>query len=360
MDSSPASIEVSSKLAYLQPGMYLVRLMDGALGNVLMLSATPVGRGTLDFFPGDGVLRNTLAKVGDCIVVRVNVALGSLLLTEFHKPGQQQRITVKIDHVAQENFQAAISGQGAQTVAGTEVDAASGPVVRMLGHIERVGDTVSQDDWLGDPTLDRRIEGFAAGLLGLSNRVSLKYSAQTAGTRKFSKAVAGEFVGTRQQAKALTGVMFELSGPDAKKFQLSGQVVFLGQAPLTIKPGVEMTGSTGKEPLTALRLIVTPKEPRKTAAEASTIASTWDNPAITKIKRLAPAKPQVPASKQKSSVAASPKAAAKKVVAHKAAASKAPAKKVAAKNAPAKKVVAKKAPAKKVAAKKVLRKGARK
>lgn len=335
--------------------MYLVRLMDGALGNVLMLSSTPVGRGTLDFFPGDGVLRNTLVNAGDCIVVRVNAALGSLLLTEFHKPGQQQRITVKIDHIAQENFQAVMAGQGAQTVAGADVDAATGPVVRMLGHIERVGDTVSQDDWLGDPSSERRIEGFALGLLGLSNRVVLKYGAQTAGTRKYARAVAGEFVGTRQQAKALTGVVFELSGPDAKNFQLSGQVVFLGQAPLTIKPGIEMTGSSGKEHLVALRVSVVPKQSRSTAAAASATASVWDNPAITKIKRKASAHKQMPDSKQKSTAAAPPKAAAKKVVALKAAASKAPAK-----NAPAKKVVAKKAPAKKVAAKKVLRKGARK
>jgi len=341
MDSSPPSIEVSSKLAYLQPGMYVVRLVDGALGNVLMLSATPVGRGTLDFFPGDGVSRNTLTKVGDCIVLRVNGALGSLLLTEFHKPGQQQRITVKIDHVAQENLKATLAGQDNQfSTASSDVSAA--PACRLFGHVERVGDTIVDNGWLGDPTAGRRIEGFAIGVPGLPSGLSLKYGALVEGTRKFVRAAAGEFVGTRQQAKALTGVVFDLTGPQAKKYQLLGQAVFLGQSPQPIKSGVELKGKTGKEPLVALQLTVAPKESRSAVA-SSVVSSAWDNPAITKIKRQGVVSKPTPA--KKSPVVASTRAATKKVVAKKLVAVKA---------------VAKNATVKKAAAKKVSRKGAKK
>lgn len=336
MESSPPAIEVSSKLAYLQPGMYIVRLMDGGFGNVLMLSATPVGRGGLDFFPGDGVIRNTLTKIGDCIVVRVHSALGSLLLTEFHKPGQQQRMTVKIDQVTQENLHAAVASQAQQQVAGDFNDAPSGPVIRVLGHVERVGDIVVQNDWLGDPSSDRRIEGFAAGLLGLHDKVTLKYAALTEGARKFTKVNAGEFVGTRQQAKALTGVMFELSGADAKKYHLSGQAVFLDQAPLTIESGVELTGETGHEPLVALCLNIAPIQARKTPSTPVTAPSAWDNPAVTKIKRQASVDKQSKTSRQKSPIAAPTRVAAKKVVVSKAVAKKASAIPVAAKKVPLK------------------------
>lgn len=343
MDNSPAPIEVSSKLAYLQPGMYLVRLVDGAFGNVLMLSATPVGRGSLDFFPGDGVLRNTLSKVGDCIVVRVNGALGSLLLTEFHKPGQQQRITVKIDHVAQENFNTALVNPDG-LVSETSPDVGTGPTVRLLGHIERVGDKVVQDSWLGDPASDQRIEGFAVGALGLPESVTLSYGALIEGTRKYTHATSGQFVGTRQKAKALTGVIFELTGQSAKKFVLTGQAVFLGQPPRVIKSGVAVTGSTGKEPLVALHLSIAPKDAAQSSS-ASAVASAWDNPAITKIKRQASTSKPVSESKAKSPVAANTRAAAKKVVV---------------KKPVAKKAVAKKATVKKVMAKKVSRQGAKK
>ena len=103
--SSQPAIEVSSKLAYLQPGMYIIRLASEAPGNIIMLNPTPVGHGTVDFFPGEGVVRNTLAKVGDCVIVRVKSALGSLLLTEFHKAGQQKQMKLKIDRVATQGFE---------------------------------------------------------------------------------------------------------------------------------------------------------------------------------------------------------------------------------------------------------------
>jgi hypothetical protein len=339
MDSNAPSIQVSSKLAYLKPGMYLVRLVDGGLGSVLMLSATPVGRGSLDFFPGDGVLRNALSKVGDCIVVRVNNALGSLLLTEFHKPGQQQRVTVKIDQVTQENLASALSSQG-DTSADASLSSAHTPAVRLLGHIEKKGDIVSRDGWLGDPSSDLRIEGFEVTLSGFTERIKLNYAVLPAGAHKYTKIVSGGFVGSRQEAKAIKGVFFELSGPDAKKYQLSGQAVFLGQAPLTIKSGVELSAQTGKEPLVALHVSVVAKgsvSKTGSASKTAASASSWENPAITSIKRQASTTNQSLRQKQMSSVAKNSRPDNKKPVS---------------KNNLVKKVAVKKTIAKKVVAKK--------
>jgi len=303
MESSNPNIEVSSKIAYFQPGMYIVRLTEDAQDNVLTLYPSPVGRGTVDFFPGDGVLRNTLAKVGDCIVVRIKGATGSILLTEFHKTGQQHRMTLKIDRVASEGFE--VQGAAAEPERPTTASSASAPVsVRHLGHIERVGDAVVQDGWLGDPLSDQRLEGFAVSVTGLPDGVTLNYAALIEGTRRYASAVSGQFVGTRQKAKALVGVAFDLTGPNSEKFLLSGSVVFAGHPPLALEPGIQMSGPSGTEYLVALHVSIKPKAARSTAASA------WEDPAITKITRQPPvtAGASPPAKK-----AAAQKATAKKV-----------------------------------------------
>ena len=341
MNNNIPAIEVSSKLAYFQPGMYIVRLTEDAPGNVVMLSASPVGRGTVDFFPGDGVLRNTLTKVGDCVVLRVKSATASLLITEFHKDGQQHKTVLKIDKIgtggelhAVDDHSIAAVAQGAQGSAAAPAanaparqaaaqvpwqsppaqpaavaSAANGAtiVVRKLGHVEGVGDVVNQAGWLGDPTSTARLEGFAVSTVGLPDSVYLQYGVLVEGTQRYAGAVAGQFVGTRQKAKALVGVVFELAGQDASKFRLSGQVVFAGQPPLAIEPGVPISGPSGTEQLVALTLSIAPM------ATQSTAASAWDDPKVTRIARKQPAAAQKAAVK---------KAPAKKAPAKKAAAKK--------------------------------------
>jgi len=183
-------------------------------------------------------------------------------------------------------------------------------VVSKLGHVEGVGDVVSQAGWLGDPTSTARLEGFAVSPVGLPPGVQLQYGVLVQGTQRYAAAVAGQFVGTRQKAKALVGVVFELAGPDASKFRLSGQVVFAGQPPLAIEPGVPISGPSGTEQLVALTLSIAP------IATQSTAASAWDDPKVTRIARTTPAAAQ--------------KAAVKKAPAKKATATKAVAKKASA------------------------------
>ena len=320
MNSMQPAVEVSSRIAYLQPGMYIVRLASEAPGNVITLYPTPVGHGTVDFFPGDGVVRNTLAKVGDCVIVRVKAAVGSLLLTEFHKAGQQKQMKLKIDRVATEGFEDGGGSQGffpttvRASAEGADSAAVSSPMVerragnesisvRQLGHLQGVGDAVVQDDWLGDPLGEDRLEGFAISAKGLPSGVSLTYGALIEGARRYASAVAGQFVGTRQKAKALQGVVFDLTGPNANQFRLSGEVVFAGEPPLAIEPGVQLSGPSGTEHLVALQLSIEPIATRSSAASA------WDDPAVTRIVRQSPSAAQKAPAK---SVTAK-KAAAKKV-----------------------------------------------
>lgn len=330
MNKSLPAIDVLSKLAYFQPGMYVVRLAEDAPGNVTMLNSTPVGRGTVDFFPGDGVLRNTLVKVGDCIVLRVKTSAASVLITEFHKHDQLQKTVLTIDKIGAEGGLHAVSDHSVAAVAtavaaanqsSAKVDnqpnvqaaqAAPGIVVRKIAHIERLGDVASQSGWLGDPTSFSRLEGFAISPVGLPEGVQLQYGVLVEGAQHFASAVSGQFVGTRQKAKAISGVVFDLTGPNAKNFRLSGHVAFAGTPPLAIEPGIPMSGPSGTEQLVALQLAIAPNATQFTAASA------WDDPKVTRIVRKAPA----------------------------------PVQKTAVKKAPVKKAVAQKAPLKKAVAKK--------
>jgi hypothetical protein len=183
----------------------------------------------------------------------------------------------------------------------------AGIVVRKLGHIEGVGDAVNQAGWLGDPTSLARLEGFAVSPVGLPQGVQLNYGALVEGAQRYASAVAGQFIGTRQKAKPLVGVVFELTGPLAQQFRLSGQVVFAGQPPLAIQPGVPMSGPSGTEHLVALHIAIAPQAPQSTAASA------WDDPTVTRISRSKPAAAQKAAVK---------KAPAKKAPAKKAAVKK--------------------------------------
>lgn len=99
-DETQPTMQVSSQLAYVAPGMYAVRLLDEVAGSVITLYPAPVCAGSVEFFPGDGIQQMSLAKRGDCIVVCVKGEQSGLLLTEFYRPGQTARLTVGIDRIA--------------------------------------------------------------------------------------------------------------------------------------------------------------------------------------------------------------------------------------------------------------------
>jgi len=263
-------IEVSSKMVWLQPGMYTVRLALEALGNIVTLNTTHTSIGTVDFFPGDGVVRNTLVNRGDCVIVRVKTDVGCLLLTEFREAGQQKKLKIKIDRLAADG----VEDQGCDYVfpstdhivtpvvpvakpslAKTLLDPSTLKVCQ-FGYIVGRGDSIVENDWLGNPLGDERVTGFAVSVVGLPVGVSLKYRVLIEGTKQYASAVGGQFVGTRQKAKALLGVVFELVGQGEGELRLSGEVVFSGEPPLAIKPGHQMSGTLGTEHLVALRLTI--------------------------------------------------------------------------------------------------------
>ena len=65
----------------------------------------------------------------------------------------------------------------------------------------------------------------------------------------------GSFAGTRGRAMPIVGLMLELSGPAAARFQFCVEAIFLGSpATRIISNRVVASGPTGREPLVGLRL----------------------------------------------------------------------------------------------------------
>lgn len=292
---SISDISIDSSLQQLEPGMWIfryVRHTGASIPPLVNLNPAPFGKGVIDFFPSEGVTRNTLVKPGDCIIARVKTAKAAVMISEYHLAGQSAKVTLKLDRIGLDgdapalaaNLEAATapkSGKG-KPAARSNKAANSAPLadslnIKLLGHIQMQGDVVVQNNWLGDPAGNRRIEGFALSCDELPEGVSLGYSCRTTRGSQPQVVLANQFVGTRRKAMPITAVAFNLGGHNAEDYVLSGEVAFAGSPPLAITPGKELAGPTGAEQLVALRIAIS-----KMASQVDT-ASPWDDPAITKI-----------------------------------------------------------------------------
>ena len=130
--------------------------------------------------------------------------------------------------------------------------------IRVLGHIAGVGDVrVNANEWLAGPAAPSRIEGVTIECPEKPSSLGIGYSVRTAQPHSISGRVMdlGSFAGTRGRAMPLTALMFELSGPDASRYQFVVEALFLG-SPITrvTGPRVVLSGPSGREPLVGLRV----------------------------------------------------------------------------------------------------------
>ena len=278
LHTQDSELEITSSLKLLEPGMYIFRyaskLPEGEM-ICFTLQGTPLGKGMIDFFPAEGVSRNTLAKPGDCIVGRVKGAATGVLVTEYRQTGNPSlQADLRIDRI--DTSEAIIASPLEQQTQPTE-----SYELLIAGHIERVGDTVVQDGWFGTPSAQSRIEGFVIEWPDRPEGVDIAYQCHVGGIGQQPPTLSGGYVGTRRQAAPITAVAFALVGPSAENYQLEGTVVFAGGTAYPIIPGEELRGPTGREQLVAMQLSVFPSSSRpEIAAPRST--SPWDSPEVLK------------------------------------------------------------------------------
>lgn len=278
LHTQDGKLDVSSSIRILEPGMYIFRYasqLPEAAMICFTLQATPIGKGTIDFFPAEGVSRNTLAKLGDCIVGRVKGAVTALLVTEYRQtPDSSLHADLRIDRI--DTSEAIISRSHAPQV---QPQTAPPAALLIAGHIERIGDTVMQDGWLGDPTGKARIEGFVVEWPDRPDGVDIAYQCHVGGIGQQAPSLSGGYVGTRRQAAPITAVAFALVGPEAENYRLEGSVVFAGGVACPVIPGEELCGPSGREQLVAMQLSVFSSSSRpEIAAPRST--SPWDSPEV--------------------------------------------------------------------------------
>lgn len=278
LQTQDSELEITSTLKLLEPGMYIFRyaskLPEGEM-ICFTLQATPLGKGMVDFFPAEGVSRNTLAKLGDCIVGRVKGAATAVLVTEYRQTGNPSlKADLRVDRI--DTSEAIISSQPKQP---TQPAEAYDLVI--AGHIERIGDTVAQDGWLGAPSAKSRIEGFVIEWPDRPEGVDIAYQCHVAGIGQQPPTLSGGYIGSRRQKAPITAVAFALVGPSAEKYRLDGTVVFAGGAVYPVIPGEELRGPTGREQLVAMQLCVFPSSSRQEIA-APRSKSPWDSPEVIK------------------------------------------------------------------------------
>ncbi len=308
-ENSPPNLKLQSRVLALETGMYIFRyasqLPEGQ-EVCITLQQAPLGKGSVDFFPAEGVSRNTLVKLGDCVVIRIKGGTGAVLVTEYHLAEHGIRnIDLRIDRIdtseaIMKNASAKPAVQAGNAAPAIEapapvaapavVQAAPAAPISLVfeGHIERRGDVRVNDAWLGNPSSNARLEGFSVAWPNKPQGVDLAYSCTVSNQGKQPAALSGNFAGTRRKAAGIQAVTFGLVGPQQKSFQLTGQAVFAGCAPQAIVNGMEISGPTGRENLVAIMLSVTPRAVAAAPAIATATAgaayqSPWEDPAITQV-----------------------------------------------------------------------------
>ena len=150
-------------------------------------------------------------------------------------------------------------------------------VLKLTGHIEKVGDTAVTDQWLGDETGQARLEGFSITWKNKPHGVDLAYTSTITGAGPSQKVLTGSFTGARNKAASLVAVGFSLTGPDRERYDLTGYAVFAGAGRQAIVTEQMIFGPSGSEPLVALQISITPK----TEINALRHTSPREKPAIT-------------------------------------------------------------------------------
>ncbi|AHK78909.1 hypothetical protein M911_06800 [Ectothiorhodospira haloalkaliphila] len=271
--------------------MYLLRYgaKDGAAVSIpITIHAAPVGKGSIDFFPAEGVTKNTLRHPGDCLVARVKSHQAGLVVSEYH-PAQAEHahpVNLHIDRVdTSENFgRTSPTSKEPEPVKPANVEGQPQPLpLKLLGHLEGRGDvTVTAPNWLGNPEGRARIEGFSIEWPDRPAEVDIAYTCYSSRAGQTPAIYSGGFAGSRAQASPITSLSLGLVGTEAQRYQLSGQVVFAGCPPLAIEPGKKLSGAKGTEQLVAMQVTLACKQGEVTVPRSP---SPWNNPEVTQIFR---------------------------------------------------------------------------
>ncbi len=278
-------LKINSRITLLEPGMYIFRYASQPTAEksvCIALQQAPLGKGAIDFFPAEGVSKNILTKLGDCIIGRVKGGVTTVLITEYYLANHEvEPVDLRIDRI---DTSAAIMRNIKPTISSPDTAALSNmtpgaAVLTLTGHIEQIGDVSVINQCLGDEAGQSRLEGFAINWANKPQGVDLAYTTTLAGAGPGQKVMTGSFTGARNKAAAIIAVGFSLTGPERADYELAGHVVFAGGDRQAIVTDQMIFGPSGSEPLVAMSLTITPRN--EINALRHTSQSQREQPAIT-------------------------------------------------------------------------------
>ena len=274
------SLKITSRVTLLEPGMYIFRYASQPPAGkpvCIALQQAPLGKGAIDFFPGEGVSKNMLAKLGDTIVARVKIGIATVLITEYHMFDESiDPIDLRIDRI--DTSPAIMRNFGVIATAESNAAIASSTAVtlKLIAHLQGSGDVESTEGWAGEHDGTKRLEGFCVVWDNKPVGVDLVYTSTVAGSGPSPNVATGAFTGTRGKSLSLISTGFSLVGPNCLFYELSGHIVFSGATPQLVVANQMMYGPTGTEPLVALHICITPV----TKMNAARYKSPWENSAL--------------------------------------------------------------------------------
>lgn len=249
---------LANTIVKLKPGMYILRHPKGGLPPLSLsraaVDAEPGGRIEALYSPRThgAVLRDG----ADCVVMQVLDAPVSILVTAYLPHAGAAVPALRVDEIALD------AGAGAIAPAKAEEPKPKG--IALAGHIERRGDVVAQaGELLGEPGSDLRLEGFQVMWPDKPAGLDLRYSARSEGTGALPAVTSGHFAGTRNEARRVVEVTFSLTGAKATQYELKGKAHFSGGFQMDIAPDMPLSGPSGMEHLTGLKLQVVPAQPKQ-------------------------------------------------------------------------------------------------
>ncbi len=241
-----------TRLLSLEPGLYIARyasLHDAERPCLISLQPTLIGKSTVDFFPGESVVRNTLARLGDTLIIRVKNGCGTLLITEYQLQGAGfQTIDLRIDRI---DTSAAIL----RPAPGQAVVSPAGVALKLTGHFAPGTQSVHAST-LGDPRTTQPLGGFCIDWPERPEGVDLAYGCQIAGVRQ-PAVTTGQFLGSPSGQLPITAIAVALVGPRRADYRLEAWAGFAGLAPQPLLPGEECVAPANAF-LTALHVSINP------------------------------------------------------------------------------------------------------
>lgn len=218
----------------------------------VVVAIDPDGKSKVELVYSPGARDGVLRRPGDLCVISASDNAQVLVTTLGSDAAQPETVTLKLDRLDSEAL--ALPAPEPK-----KIEPASGvtPVpLRVVGHVEFDGDvSVSGGEWLGGEDGKARIEGFALQWPRRPGDVDISYGCSVRGLGRLPDVVIGEFAGTRQQARGISGVAFSLIGEAARSYELTVEAEFSDGTRCGPEAApVDFHGPTGREDLVGLSL----------------------------------------------------------------------------------------------------------